>query len=343
VLLDEIIKFIQTQFTDGLVIVIGSGLSFAEGIPGMPELTEHLVSSAKSLTGTDASLWHQIQASLGTGMGLEAALQKHAPTASLEEWVVTQTCNLLIPAEKLVIGEVATGARTLRLTSFMRRVIRPTNGIPILTPNYDRLVEVACEAAGFHVDTTAIGDYMAGFDHKKSYMRSCRGILPRAGKTPRLDHAPRVVVLKPHGSLDWFRGESHPVRSSIDIEAERLMITPGANKYKAGYQAPFDKHRDLANEYIDGSARLLVVGYGFNDDHLQTHLERRILSGVPTLILSRSVGPRVEAMTKKSSRCLCLYRPASVLGVGILENGNRTEETGHEYWDLGVLTKELLT
>ena len=46
------------------------------------------------------------------------------------------------------------------------------------------------------------------------------------------------------------------------------MITPGVNKYRAGYNSPFDKHRDLANDYIKNAGRLLVVGYGFNDAHL---------------------------------------------------------------------------
>jgi hypothetical protein len=35
---DALVRFAQDHFTDGLVLVIGSGLSAAEGIPGMTAL-----------------------------------------------------------------------------------------------------------------------------------------------------------------------------------------------------------------------------------------------------------------------------------------------------------------
>ena len=58
---DALVTFAQEHFTDGLALVIGSGLSAAEGIPGMPALAMHLSHSARVLTGTDATLWSQIK------------------------------------------------------------------------------------------------------------------------------------------------------------------------------------------------------------------------------------------------------------------------------------------
>jgi len=43
----ELTQFIQGHFTDGLVLVVGSGLSAAEGIPGMGVLAAHLGKAAK--------------------------------------------------------------------------------------------------------------------------------------------------------------------------------------------------------------------------------------------------------------------------------------------------------
>ena len=264
-------EFVQKHFTDGLVLVIGSGLSAAEGIQGMPELAEHLKSRAGILDGKDATLWARINVELDAGNGLEAALLKYQPTPTLETWIAKETTELLVPTERKVVSAVFRGDRTLRLTTFLNEVMKPTTGLPILTPNYDRLIEVACEMAGFHVDTTAIGQYAGVFDHVRSCMASCRGITRRA-KTTVLDHFPRAIVLKPHGSFDWYRTGDDPRRCSMELNVDRLIITPGLNKYRAGYDAPFDKHRDLANDYIKRATRFLVVGYGFNDDHLQTHL-----------------------------------------------------------------------
>lgn len=339
--IDAVIRFVQEQFTDGLVLVIGSGLSSAEGLPGMPALATHLNGASGSLNGDDAKLWKQI-APVAEMEGLESALLKHVPSASLEYWITTEVCNFLVPKERAVIGEVIAGKRVLRLTEFLAKTLRPANGLPILTPNYDRLIEVACEAAGFHVDTTAIGQYAGAFDHARSCMGSCRGVVSR-GRTMSLDHFPRAVVLKPHGSLDWYRHGSVGMRCSVDIEAERLIITPGLNKYKAGYSAPFDKHRELANNFINQAARLLVVGYGFNDDHLQTHLEARIRDGTPTLVLTRSPSDKTITLASESPQCVCLAKSSSGSGVSVLSSEGSFEHNGHDLWDLGVLTKELLS
>jgi hypothetical protein len=342
VTIDDVIKFIQGHFTDGLVLVVGSGLSAAEGVPGMPDLAQHLKNGAPTLNGADTEAWASVRAALDAGKGLEAALQENTPSKPLEAWITAETCKFLLPREREVVTAVVKGNQTLRLTNFVLKVLRPTTGLPILTPNYDRLVEVACEMAGMHVDTTALGDYAAAFDYKRSCMRSCRGILPRGGKTPQLEHFPRAIVLKPHGSLDWYRAGSGPIRSSIEIDVERLMVSPGANKYRSAYDPPFDKHIDLANDHIDKSARLLIIGYGFNDDHLQTHLVKRIEGGIPTLILTRTPTRKAQEIAENSPRCFCLSQPGKPPGVAVLTRGEAFEHLDKDLWDLGVLTKELL-
>jgi hypothetical protein len=336
-----LVSFVQGHFTDGLALVIGSGLSAAEGIPAMSALAAHLSDRATTLTGDDAKQWLKIQKMLTAGEGLEAALLKYPPSDTLEVWIGQRTTELLIPKEREVIGAVLRSAHTLRLTTFLANILKPTTGLPILTPNYDRLIEVACEMAGFHVDTTAVGHYAGIFDHDRSCMGSCRGIITRA-KTVILDHYPRAIVLKPHGSFDWYRVGNDVRRCSLDLEGERLIITPGLNKYRAGYNAPFDKHRDLANDFIKRAARLFIVGYGFNDDHLQTHLIKRILDGTPTLILNRDVGTAVKDLAAKAPRCICLSRPAAFPGVALITSGAEFERGGPDLWDLGVLAKELL-
>ena len=339
---DELVTFAQDHFTDGLALVIGSGLSAAEGIPGMPTLAKCLNESSGLLTGTDATLWCRIKAELDAGGGLEAALLAHPPSDPLEVWIAQRTCELLMPKERDVMSAVLRGDRSLRLTTFLAKVLKPTNGLPILTPNYDRLIEVACEMAGYHVDTTAVGHYAGMFDRARSSMGSCRGIKTRA-RTTVLDHFPRAIVLKPHGSFDWYQSGGDARRCSLDLDAERLMITPGINKYRAGYNWPFDKHRDLANDYIEQAGRLLVVGYGFNDDHLETHLVKRIHNGTPTMVLNQSASSKVKQLAEESPRCVCLSKPTTGAGVAMVTQGHQFEHQGQDLWDLGVLAKELLT
>ncbi len=338
---DEVVRFVQGHCTDGLVLVIGSGLSCAEGVPGMPAIATHLAEHAASLDGPDGEVWKTINAALDRGDGLESALLKHPPSPSLEEWIVKETCALLVPTELRVMSEVLAGARILRLTDFLLRVLKPASGLPILTPNYDRLIELACEMAGFHVDTTTTGQYAGTFDHESSCMGSWKGIKAR-GKMTVLEHFPRAVVLKPHGSFDWYRTSGAPRRCCLDIAGERLIITPGLNKYKAGYSAPFDKHRDLANDHIKKAARLLIVGYGFNDDHLQTHLLTRITDGTPTLIVTRGAGTTAIQLAKSAPRCVCLSKASAWDGCAIATKDTEFEHQGPNIWDIGILAKELL-
>lgn len=339
---DALVTFVQEHFTDGLALVIGSGLSAAEGIPGMPKLAAHLNKVAGVLTGSDLALWNKIKAVLDADEGLEAALLKHPPSETLEVWIAKETCALLIPEERKVMQAVLCGKRTLRLTTFLAKMLKPTNGLPILTSNYDRLIEVACEMAGFHVDTTTVGHYAGAFDHARSCMGSCRGITTR-GRSTVIEHFPRAIVLKPHGSFDWYRVGSDARRCALDLDAERLIITPGRNKYRAGYNSPFDKHRELANDYIKQAVRLLVVGYGFNDDHLQTHLLRKIQCGMPTLILNRFVDDRIKKLAQESPRCICLSQTSVSAGVAMTTKGDQWDRKGCDLWDLSVLATELLT
>src|SRR5258706_3057253 len=93
--LDSVTKFVQGHFTDGLVLVIGSGLSVAEGLPGMPALASYLKTSAAELQNGDAAIWSKIAISLDAKKGLEAALIEHPPSESLETWIRKKTCDLL--------------------------------------------------------------------------------------------------------------------------------------------------------------------------------------------------------------------------------------------------------
>lgn len=336
-----LIEYIQGHFTDGLVIVAGSGLSAAEGVPGMHALAGHLSSKAHYLSGEDSVLWDLIQAELDKNAGLESALLKHAPSQSLEEWIVCETCTFLIPKERDVMTSVISGRHTLRMTRLLSHVLKPTAGIPILTPNYDRLIELACEMAQYHVDTTAIGQYAGSFDHERSCMGSCKQIVTRA-KRPLLEHYPRAIVLKPHGSFDWYKLGGTPRRCSLDLDADRLVITPGLNKYRAGYESPFDKHRDLANDHINRASRLFVVGYGFNDDHLQTHLVRRIRDGTPTLILTLEATQVAIGLAQEAPTCVCVSKAGTGDGITVHAQGVCFEHKGANLWDLGILVEELL-
>lgn len=337
-------KLLQEHFGDGLVLVIGSGLSCAEGVPGMSALGHHLVTHIPaSLSPDDNKLWEAIHPLIETE-GLEAALLKHAPTPSLEAAIVQSTGDFIATAEANIISEVFTNARTLRLTKLIPHLLKPDTGIPIITTNYDRLAELACEEAELGVDTMFCGHFAARLEPQDSYWSFCRSV-KLVGKNVRYKFAPKANVFKPHGSLDWYHREGNPVRYAGALPLPRLIITPGLNKFRSGYESPFDKHREKANDAIDKARRFLIIGYGFNDDHLETHLTPRIKAGVKTVILTYWLSPKAReiATVNKSVIAAEFHEDSGIFGTRFIINGAEIFYPDLDYWDLDGFVKGVLS
>jgi len=329
-------KRLQDHLGDGLVLVVGSGLSCAEGVPGMAALGHHLlIHIPKDLSKEDSKLWEEIHPLIASE-GLEAALLRKAPSPSLEAAIVQSTAEFIADAEATIISEVFNKSRKLRLTGLIPHLLRPDGGIPIITTNYDRLAELACEEAGLGVDTMFCGHFAARLDPQESFWSFCRNVKLVAGKNVRYKFAPKANIFKPHGSLDWYHREGDPVRYAGALPLPRLIITPGLNKFRNGYESPFDKHREKANDAIDKARRFLIIGYGFNDDHLETHLTPRIRSGVATVILTFALSSKARDMAMSFANVIALERVVQdgLDGTNVIICGSEIFYPGLSYWDL---------
>lgn len=342
--LDEVKRRLQQHLSDGLVAVVGSGLSCAEGLPGMGELADYLQANVgPGLSGDDLSVWAVI-APLIKDMGLEAALLVKAPTAGLESAIAAATAALVSERERKVVTEVFTGMRTLRLTKLIPHLLKPSNGLPIVTTNYDRLVEIAVEEAGFGVDTMFVGHFAGKLNERESKLSFCRNV---TFKKPSFTYhyRQRAIVYKPHGSLDWYLREGKPVCYAGDLPGStRLIITPGQNKFRNGYESPFDHHRSRGNEAIDRASRFLILGYGFNDDHLETHLSPAIRAGKPTLMMTRSLSAKAEALAVGHANVIALdhAQEAGVEGTRMIIDKTHSFVPGVAFWDVHSFIAEVL-
>jgi len=340
--LDDIKRHIQEHLSDGLILIVGSGLSCAEGMPGMGELAKHLSANlSQHLSASDQKLWKEIESLLGEG--LEAALLKKSPTETLEAAIVSITGALIAEQEQQVIAEVFSGKRTLRLTRLLGHVLKPSSGLPIITTNYDRLVEIAVEEAGLGVDTMFAGRFFGFLNEKESQFSFCRKVTSRGTKA-YLEYKTRAIICKPHGSLDWYMRNDLPVSYAGELHnIPRLIITPGQNKFRNGYGSPFDLHRSKANKLIDQASRFLIIGYGFNDDHLETHLTPAIKSGKPTHMLAHTLTPNAKALAMKFASITALeYGNENGVG-GTLFTFNKKQQFIPELgiWDVNQFIKEV--
>lgn len=297
---------LQQHLCDGIVTVIGSGLSCAEGLPSMGELANHLREVVgANLIGNDAATWAVLKQIIDK-KGLEAALLENPPALALESAIAIATTSLVADRERMVVTDVFAGKRKLRLTQLMAHIIKPSAALPIVTTNYDRLVEIAVEEAGIGVDTMFSGRFAGTLNERESRLNFCRNVTLRK-RNVTYHYRPRALVCKPHGSLDWYLRDGKPVCYAGDLPgAARLIITPGHNKFRNGYDSPFDHHRSRANEAIDSASRFLILGYGFNDDHLETHLSPAIRDGKPTLMMTYSLSPMAETLATHHANVISL-------------------------------------
>lgn len=265
--LGKIKRHCQDHFSDGLVTIVGSGLSCAEGISGMGGLAKHLLAKIPTaVEPASAAKWDSIAFELSKdNSNLEGILAKNPPDSALEALIVKHTADLILSEEAKIIDEVLNANRVLSFAKLIPHMLKPSNGVPrtIITTNYDRLIEIAVESLGLGVDSLFTGHHLAKHDPVGSRHSFCRSASSRNKKVERqfCDHA---LVLKPHGSLDWFSKGNEPVRCSFPMNGQRLIITPGLNKYRGGYERPFDAHRERANRKIDEASRFLILGYGLD-------------------------------------------------------------------------------
>ena len=307
--LNELKETIQEFFQENTVTIVGSGLSAAEDLPGMKDLANYLMAEVPRLIHdqSDVDAWSAISTELAEGKGLEAVLLNNTPTDRLEAAIRDLTARLVGDAEKKIVKELMQRKRVLRFSEYLERFNLRNDGLTVITPNYDRLIEYACEFNKVRVDTLFIGNCFAHFNPIQSKYMFCKGTTRRNNKQA-LVYSPRVTLYKPHGSLSWHMIDGEPYSIPDSDYEDSLIITPGLNKYHKGYSSPFDVHRSKANDAIDAAERYIIIGYGFNDDHLETHLVRQLRRGKPALIISRSLYEKPRELVKQNKNIMALCR-----------------------------------
>ena len=109
----------------------------------MTELASHLQSTLGSgLEPDDANRWATL-APVVAAKGLEAALLEIAPTPGLETAIVACTAEIMASREQAIVAQVFAKTRTLGFTRLLPHLLKPELGLPVVTTNYDRLIEIA--------------------------------------------------------------------------------------------------------------------------------------------------------------------------------------------------------
>jgi hypothetical protein len=315
--IDQVIKLAQKCVGQIPVIVLGSGASAQYGISGMSALKDHLLGAINPTDPKEKDIWNLFAAEIQKIGDLEMALHNVHLPPSLEARVVSSTRDLIIRNDEAVFHNLINGKIEFALSGLVKFLLRTTHPrIQIVTTNYDRIPEYACDAAKVTFDTGFHGGYFRIFEPRDA-VNSARQI---------------VEILKVHGSLDWFMDEQQTVISlpdSVKIPASYLplLVTPGTGKYMATHEEPFRTIITRSDAAFATARSVFCVGYGFNDRHIQPKLTNRVLKEkIPILILARTLTQKTKdflnqckhpnylaiEMSGTGSRAFCLDYPAGV-------------------------------
>lgn len=275
-ILDKISKQAQDYYKNTPVIILGSGASAAFNMSGMWQLSQHLMANViiSDLTDHEKQSWGKFCKRLNNGEDLELALHHVSLSAELTNRIVVETWKLLAPEDIKVFERSLNNSSLFPLGKLLKHMFGSTaTELNIITPNYDRLAEYACEQAGIH--------HYSGFSH---------GFRGYAVKKDYLTCARQVNIWKVHGSLGWFTNASGVITSlgvvdSIPHDLTPLIVTPGIEKYRSTHNEPYKTIIHESDDIMDRAAAYLCVGFGFNDAHIQTKLVNRCANDGASVII----------------------------------------------------------
>ncbi len=261
-------KQAQSYYAQSPAIILGSGASAAFGMSGMGALAEHLKHSIDKsiLEPSEVTEWEKFTTLLDSGVDLESALHQVNLSENLTNEVVRNTWSLINPEDLVVFDNSLHERAFFPLGRLLNDYFKSTaRTIDIITTNYDRLSEYACEQEGFH--------HYTGFSH------GFRRLL----KDPEYLRCERVVnIWKVHGSLDWFKSVAGEVCAfgninNIPQDFNPQIVTPGTEKYRITHLEPFRTIIAKADQAIENASSYLAIGFGFNDQHIQEKLVQKCL------------------------------------------------------------------
>lgn len=270
----EIFKCVQ-KLTSNPLLFIGSGSSAAYGLPTMYVLGEHLISML-SPKYSDDNEWKKFKENLAVGQDLETALTDIVLKPEIINDIRKVTWQLVSDADLKVFNDITFGVSSMPLAELIKKLfqVHPQT-VNIITTNYDRVIEYACDKAGIPVNTGFNGCY------SKQYVGT-------------FNKKNMVNLIKVHGSLDLFKDSkdatiSLPLQHQLPDGLLPEIITPGISKYKAvltGIERPLLTEGDVM---INNAESYLCIGYGFNDTQIQAEMINNIKKGKPLVLVTKKV------------------------------------------------------
>jgi len=292
--IETVTKIAQQCFSNVPTVVLGSGASMPHGLPSMGDLSEYLQEKVAPTTPDEADKWLLVKTALASGDHLEAALEGVNLPVELLRKIVALTWMCVNEKDADLYRKLYADPAAYPLGTLLSAIFESSNKlIDVITTNYDRLVEYACNSAGLLYHTGFGPGYLQKWESNA-----------RTGYRVGTREARLCRIWKVHGSLDWFQTADDrivglPIFTLPDAGVSPLIVTPGLNKYEKTSEDPFRTTINGADAALKNASAFLCVGFGFRDKHIQPKIiERCKEKNVPTVALARTLTDEAKSFLK---------------------------------------------
>ncbi len=257
---ERIFTIIQNYLKNPPVIIWGSGATVPFGLPSMWTLNEII---KKEVPEFDQDC-DNLEIELGKDKYIE-----HIPQIRNVIW------EAITKVDKEVLQKLLSG----NITDFIgikKLVQKISDAHPkvtnIITTNYDRIIENVLSFHDISFTDGFLGKDLSVFDES---LFSTKNI---------------VNLVKVHGSLNWFEigGDIRYLQNNTEHSISQI-ICPGKNKYQETYKSPYRELIQKSDSFITSANSFLVVGFGFNDEHLTPRIRTKIKKGIPIVIITKTI------------------------------------------------------
>jgi hypothetical protein len=146
-----------------------------------------------------------------------------------------------------------------------------------------------------------------------------------------------VNLIKVHGSIDWYDVNGEVRSIDCDCQYQPEMIIPGKNKYEESSKLPYRDLIQKSDQRIEEAKSFLVIGFGFNDEHLTPRIKSQTKKGVPIVVVTKKITSTTKEELKDASRYIFVEQMNGKKTKITYKNGSHKEEAkilDGQYWQL---------
>lgn len=314
-IIDEIYNTIQTYLREPPLVIWGSGATIGFGLPSMSRLKDEI--------GKAIPLFDKGCADLEAELGKDK-YEPVLPQIRKVIWNVVSEADIKAKEHLLKSTDDFEGIR--RLTDFCHNPHPKV--MNVVSTNYDRILEYVWGFYGIK--------YTDGFEQQELSLFDENRFLDKD----------IINLMKVHGSLDWFDVDHDVRKLSTDFGYDPVMIPPGKNKYRTTHNSPYRELMQKSDDAIKKAPSFLVVGFGFNDEHITPLVSKKTKTGTPIVVVTKEVTSTTLLQLEKAKKVIYVEADRDIDNshIRIIENGNEVSNTveNGRFWTLNKFMDILL-